>query len=36
LSADALVPIDARPHELEALLGESEFAMGVAAAGKSS
>jgi SagB-type dehydrogenase family enzyme len=28
----ALVPIDVRPHELEALLGESEFAMGVLAA----
>jgi SagB-type dehydrogenase family enzyme len=27
----ALVPIDARPHELEALFGESEFAMGVPA-----
>jgi SagB-type dehydrogenase family enzyme len=28
----ALVPIDARPQDLEAVLGEAEFAMGVAAA----
>ena len=27
----ALVPIDAHPHELEALFGESKFAMGVSA-----
>ncbi len=27
-----LAPIEARPHELEALLGESQFAMGVAVA----
>jgi SagB-type dehydrogenase family enzyme len=28
-AAHALVPIDVRPHELETLLGEAEFAMGV-------